>query len=110
MMIGWQEIIAIGIVAVAVLIVMRRSRHQDGKNGCGGGGCGCSSTTRDAPAGSHGVKITEVHTLRIDRTLTAEPTACRSAETAPAGARTAAPAGGPRPVLPAGAPQPPAPE
>ncbi len=61
MTLGWQEIIAIGIVAIAALVMLRRALpRRDGAGGCNS----CSGTTRDS---SSAPTIKKLHEIKIDR-------------------------------------------
>lgn len=92
-MIGWQEVIAVAIVAAAVLVLVRRARRSGVQGGCGG--CGHEShAPRDPASADRGVKITEVYTLRVER------------RTVPAAAESAPPPMLPADITPADHPTP----
>ncbi len=65
MNIGWQEIVAVGVVGLAAVILIRRALGT-GSRSCGG--CG-PSHTEEHKTPAHGIKITEVHQVKIERQL-----------------------------------------
>ncbi len=65
MNIGWQEIIALGVVVLAVLILIRRAvGGRSGSGECCGGSCAAPQAPQDAS-----VKITELHQVKIEHQL-----------------------------------------
>ena len=65
MNIGWQEIIALGVVALAALILIRRAFGRRSSQGeCCGGSCAAPQSPPDAS-----VKITELHQVKIEHQL-----------------------------------------
>ena len=63
MNIGWQEIIALGIVGLAALMLIRRAVGRRSDTGCGGS---CAAP-HSPPSGS--VRITELHQVKIEQQL-----------------------------------------
>lgn len=61
---GWQDVIAIGVAAVAVLAVVRAMRRMfAGGCGCGSSGSACSSK-RSAGGANYGIKRTPLVQLQ----------------------------------------------
>ena len=65
MNIGWQEIIAMGVVGLAAVVLIRRVLGT-GSGSCGG--CNAGQAEESKPP-AHGIKITEVHQVKIERQL-----------------------------------------
>ncbi len=64
MTIGWQEIIALGIVGLAAFILIRRVLGRRSDSSCCEGSCAGPETLSD-----RGVKITELHQVQIEHQL-----------------------------------------
>ncbi len=69
MNIGWQEIFAVGIVGLAVVVLIRRALGT-GSRSCERCGPG---HTEEPKAPAHGIRITEVHQVKIERQLLETP-------------------------------------
>ncbi len=77
---GWQDVVAIGVIAIAVGYLCRRiwsGRHPSVTSGCGGGCQGCTAadlpTNTDLPANPQ--QIIPIESLRTKRSSHREPVA-----------------------------------